>query len=288
VIARRHTHDRVFLAWTLFALPLAMLVLLPAAASAQLALNVRAEFGFASSYLDRGVIRTNQPVIQPGLGVSLPAGAGTATIGLWATVEPATFTGTRYFSMAPGGKSPNVTEFRPSLELTQPVGKASVAFKATMQMFPNLTGLTKEANTLDLASTVALARAPLSPALMVAYDVGAINGAYLEGRVKQALPIAKGAAFVLSARAGWSIKQTVDSVPEAFAAYQRDGFTHLDMTLGAALPVAGALVTPYLSYTYVPSPLVSATMPGRQERTTLVFGTSIVVAGKFPKAKPAK
>jgi hypothetical protein len=40
---------------------------------------------------------------------ALLACAGTVTIGLWATVEPATFTGTRYFSMAPGGKSPNVT-----------------------------------------------------------------------------------------------------------------------------------------------------------------------------------
>jgi hypothetical protein len=27
-------------------------------------------------------------------------------------------------------------------------------------------------------------------------------------------------------------------------------------------------------------------MPGRQERTTLVVGTSVVVAGKFPKVKP--
>jgi hypothetical protein len=125
---------------------------------------------------------------------------------------------------------------------------------------------------------------------MVAYDVGAINGAYLEGRVRQALPIAKGASFVLSARAGRSIKQTADSVPEAFAAYQRDGFTHLDVTLGAALPVAGALVTPYLTYTYVPSPLVSATMPGRQERTTLVFGTSVVVVGYIIRAcsKPSQ
>ena len=122
---------------------------------------------------------------------------------------------------------------------------------------------------------------------MVAYDVGAINGAYLEGRVRQALPIAKGAAFVHSARAGWSIKQTVDSVPEAFAATSATGAPHLNLTLGAALPVTGALVTPYLTYTYVLGPLVSVTMPGRQERTTLIFGTSVVIAGKFPKAKPA-
>jgi hypothetical protein len=259
----------------------------PERAAAQLALNVAGEFGFASAYLDRGVIRTNQPVIQPSLGVTLPAGAGSATIGLWATVEPASYTGDKYFSMAPGGKAPNVTEFRPSLELAQPVGGAAFAFKATMQMFPNLTGLTKDANTLDLASTVSLARAPLSPALTVAYDLGAINGPYLEARVRQAVPVAKGAGLTLAARAGYSLRQTVDSLPDAFAPYQRDGFTHLDLTVGAALSVAGALVSPYLTYTYVPDPMESVAAPGRQERETLVFGTTVRVAGKFPKPKAA-
>jgi hypothetical protein len=259
----------------------------PNPAAAQLALNVAGEFGFASAYLDRGVIRTNQPVIQPGLGVTLPAGAGSATLGLWATIEPATYTGDKYFSMAPGGKAPNVTEFRPSLELAQPVGIAAFAFKATMEMFPNLTGLTKDANTLDLASTVSLARAPLSPALMVAYDLGAINGPYLEARVRQAMPMAKGAALTIGARAGYSLRQTVDSLPDAFAPYQRDGFTHLDVTVGAELLVAGARVSPYLSYTYVPDPMESAVAPGRQEGQTVVFGTTVRLAGKFPKPKPA-
>jgi hypothetical protein len=266
---------------------LLVLLLAPVAAHAQLSLGVGASLGFASAYLDRGVIRTNQPVLQPSLGVTLPAGGGSATIGFSATVEPATYSGARYFSMAPGGKSPNVTEVRPSLELAQPVGIASFAFKATMQLFPNTTGLTSEANTLDLASTVALDRLPLAPALTVAYDLGAINGPYLEGRVRQAVPVAKGAALVLSARAGWSIRQQTDSAPAAFAAYERDGFTHLDLTVGAALPVAGALVTPYLTYTYVPDPLAAAGVPGRQEREMLVFGTSVAVAGKFPRAKAA-
>ncbi len=66
----------------MLALLLLLVVLLPspAPAHAQLSLNVAADFGFASGYVDRGVIRTNQPVLQPGFGVTLPAGAGAATI----------------------------------------------------------------------------------------------------------------------------------------------------------------------------------------------------------------
>lgn len=269
----------------LVALLLALLVAPPL--HAQLSLTVGADLGFASAYVDRGVIRTNQPVLQPALGITLPAGGGTATLGLAAVIEPASYADSRYFSMAPGGKSPDVTEVRPSLELSQPVGMASFAFRATMQMFPNPAGLTSDANTLELASTVGLKRLPLEPALMVAYDLGAINGAYLEGRVRQALPVAKGGALVLSARAGWSIRQHTDSAPAAFAPYERDGFTHLDLSLGAAVTVAGAVVTPYLTYTYVPDPLATAEAPGRQQRERVVFGTSVALSGRFPRPKPA-
>ena len=66
MIARRRTYDRALVAWTLVALPLAVLLLHPAAASAQLALNVRGEFGFASAYLDRGVIRPTSRSSSPG------------------------------------------------------------------------------------------------------------------------------------------------------------------------------------------------------------------------------
>ncbi len=270
------------------ALALAGVILHPVAARAQLSAHVTGEMVVASGYLDRGVILTNQPVLQPSLSIALPAGGGSATIGVWATVQPASYTGTEYFSMAPGEKSPNLTEARPSLELAQQMGLAHVAFKATMRLFPNTVGLTKAANTFDVASTVTLARLPLSPGLMVAYDIGAINGAYLEGRVRQSVPLSKGVAIEVGARAGYSIRQRVDSTPEAFAPYQRNGFTHVDLTAGAAVTIAGALVRPYLTYTYVPDPLDSSLAPGRQDRETLVFGTAITIAGTFPKKKPAK
>lgn len=261
------------------------LVARPTPAAAQLSLHVSGGVAVASAYLDRGVILTNQPVLEPTLAITLPAGGGSVAIGLAATVQPASYTDPRYFSMAPGEKSPNVTEARPSLELAQQMGLARVAFKATMRLFPNANGLTKDANTLDVASTVDLARLPLSPGFMVAYDIGAISGAYLEGRVTQIVPVTRGMGIDLGARLGYSIKQRVDSAPAAFAPYERNGFTHLDLTAGAALRIAGTMIRPYLTYTYVPDPLDSPLAPGRQDGETLVFGTSISLAGTFPKPK---
>lgn len=267
------------------ALALAMAVLHPPVAAGQISVRVTGGLTFVSAYLDRGVIRTNQPMLQPSLSIGLPAGGGSVTIGAWAVLQPATNSSPEFFSMAPGEKSPNVTEVRPSLELAQPMGIARVSFKATMQLFPNTVGINKDGNTLDLATTVSLARLPLSPGVMVAYDVGAINGAYVEGRVSQGVPVTKGMTLDFGARAGWSIRQRVDSLPEAFAPYERDGFTHLDLTAGTSVAVAGTTIAPYLTYTFVPDPLDSPLAPGRQKRQMLFFGTSISLAGTFPKAK---
>lgn len=262
-----------------------MAILHPPAVAGQISIRVAGGLTFVSSYLDRGVIRTNQPMLQPSLSIGLPAGGGSVTIGAWAVLQPATNSSPEFFSMAPGEKSPNVTEVRPSLELAQPMGVARVSFKATMQLFPNTAGITKDGNTLDLATAVSLARLPLSPGVMVAYDVGAINGAYVEGRLSQGVSVTKGMTVDFGARAGWSIRQRVDSPPEAFAPYERDGFTHLDLTAGASVAVAGTTIAPYLTFTYVSDPLDSPLAPGRQKRRMLVFGTSISLSGTFPKPK---
>jgi hypothetical protein len=140
------------------ALVLAVALVHPTAAGAPLSERVTGQLDVASEYLDRGVILTNQPVLQPSLTIGLPVGGGSVTIGGWATVQPASYTGNQYFSMA--------------------------------------------ANTFDVVNTVTLTRLPFSPGLMVAYDMGAINGAYLEGRARQSVPFTKAEAIEVGARAG--------------------------------------------------------------------------------------
>ena len=120
---------------------------------------------------------------------------------------------------------------------------------------------------------------------MVAYDFGAINGAYLEGRATQSALLTKGVTINLSGQAGYSVHQRVDSAPAVFAPYERNGFTHLDLTAGVAVTVAGATIEPYLTYTFVPDPLDSPLAPGWQDRETLVLGRRSQWRGRFRRLK---
>ncbi len=70
-----------------------------------------------------------------------------------------------------------------------------------------------------------------------------------------------------------------------FAPYTRNGFTHLDLTAGAMVIVAGATFNPYVTYTYVPDPLVSPSGLARQKDHVLWVGMTLGLAGRFPKAK---
>jgi hypothetical protein len=59
------------------ALALAVALVHPTAAGAQLSARVTGKLDVASEYLDRGVILTNQPVLQPSLSI----GVGLSVIG---------------------------------------------------------------------------------------------------------------------------------------------------------------------------------------------------------------
>lgn len=255
---------------------------------AQLALDVSGGLDFANGYVDRGVILSTQPIFQPHLGVALPVGTGGGAIGIGvtATLEPIALDSTRYFAMAPGAKSPNLAEVRPSLTLSQAFSVVRFSFGVAGRIYPNQTGITKPANVLSVQSSVGL-RTPLTPRVAFSYDAGGINGAYFEGELTQAIRFARGVALVLGSRAGWAVKQTAESTVVAFAPYTRDGFTHLELTAGMRLTVAGAEVEPYVAWTRVPDPMVATLGPSRQRARYFWVGAKLGVSGRFPKTRPA-
>lgn len=257
-------------------------------ARAQLALDVSGGVDFANGYVDRGVILSTQPIFQPHLGVALPVGAsgGTIGLGLTATLEPITLDSTRYYAMAPGAKAPNLAEVRPALMLSQAFSIVRFSFGAAGRIYPGKTGITKAGNVLSVQSAVGL-RTPLAPKVLFSYDMGGINGAYFEGELTQAIRLARGAALVLGGRAGWAVNQEADSAVVAFAPYTRDGFTHLELTAGMRLAVAGAEVEPYVAWTRVPDPLVATSGPSRQRARYFWVGAKLGVSGRFPKARAA-
>jgi hypothetical protein len=248
-------------------------------------MDVRGGMTFMSQYLDRGVILSSQPVLQPRLDIALPVGGGSFALGVAAIVEPVSLDSTRYFGMAPGGKTPNLAEARPGITLSQRYGPAAFAFGVEGRIYPNSTGLTKSANTVSFLTSLGAPAVPLAPKLTFAYDVGGITGPYFEGELRQVAQLAKGVAFVLGGRAGYAVDQKADTSVAGFAPYTRNGFTHLDLTAGALLTVAGAIVNPYITYTYVPDPMTAISGPARQKSDVLWVGMTLGLGGRFPKAK---
>ncbi len=268
-----------------------LLPLTAPAAAAQLQLRVDGQLGFASAYVDRGVILTNTPVLQPALRVGIPSKGGLVALGLWANVEPATYADPSYFSMADTLKRPNLTEFRPSLSFTQGFGgKREVArfeLTAEYRMFPNVAGITSESNTGRITTGVGLTAVPFAPTVLVGYELGGVLGAFVDGRVAQSLRVAPGLVLDLGARGGWSIRQQADPATGAMAAYTRDGFAYADLTAGMSVTVAGVTVRPWLTWTLVESPAAPGTGPRYQRSDYLWVGATVGAGGVFPKAKPA-
>ncbi|HEY8105001.1 MAG TPA: hypothetical protein VIE46_02775 [Gemmatimonadales bacterium] len=264
------------------------LTLSPVAARAQLAIDVHGGIGFVSQYVDRGVILSSEPVLQPRLDIGLPVGGGSFGISVLATVQPLSLDSTRYFGMT-SGKTPSLTEARPAISLSQRFGPMRFSWGAEGRLYLAKTGITKSANTVSFVTSLGAPDVPFAPKLTFAYDAGGITGPYFEGELRQVARIAKGVAFTVGGRAGYAVDQTADTTVAAFAPYTRTGFTHLDLTAGALLTVAGAMVSPYITYTCVPNPLVPAVGPARQLDHVLWVGMTLAVGGRFPKPpKPAQ
>ena len=130
-----------------------------------------------------------------------------------------------------------------------------------------------------------LTRVPFAPGIRLVYEIGAINGPYLEGHVNPKLRLSPNVAFALGARAGVSIDQTVDTLVPAFAPFARSGLTHVDLSAGWDVPVAGAMINPYVMATFVRHPYVSPDGFERQRKRMVTVGISLSLAGTFPKAK---
>jgi hypothetical protein len=265
-----------------------------APAAAQLELHLDAEVDVASAYAHRGVLLTNVPVVRPALGIGIPAGAGRATVGVGATVQPVAFADSGYFSMAGQAKSPNVAELRPSLSLSQPFGAFDFGFVASYRMFPNGFGITKAANFGTVESRVSLRRRTSDLSVAAGYDIGAVTGPFVEAALRQELPLAAGAALAFGSRLGWAIDQKVHGAPAAFAAFGRSGLSHIDFDLGARITAATVEVRPYVSLTHVPDPFEVAPVdgvppaPAVQERWMVRVGTSVAVRAILPPGKKGK
>jgi hypothetical protein len=221
--------------WCLLALALG------AASPAAAQLRPGADALLASSYVFRGVTRTNGYVLQPDayVGYWLKK-VGWLTAGVWGNLELER-SGRHDISDRPDGTR-GLGEWDAWAQVTHPWGPVDLTAGWTgyFRRASLVAGPGERYHTHELYAAVQARETYLSPRLSAWWDVDRIGGVYLEGSVS--LPI-MGAfrgpfwAFHLTATAGLGLGQDVD--PDHLlepANFAEDGFTHLDLGADVHLP----------------------------------------------------
>jgi len=202
-----------------------------------------------SSYVWRGLSLTNQPVAQPALYLTFPAGAAEVTVGGWASIDLGRYDNASDISESGGTSAFNFAEFDPFAEVSFPAGKATLTGGVTAYIYPNDFGLTSDANTVEIYGKVGL-DAPLSPELSIYYDVDKIKGAYIEAGVSHSLAASEAVSVDLGALAGFSAGQGIPDDPlsdESFN-FADNGLTHIDLSAGVPFTAGAVSITPVLHF----------------------------------------
>jgi hypothetical protein len=214
--------------------------------------EVGADLGLFSSYVWRGLSRTNKPVAEPALYVSFPISSASLTLGGWANVDLGGYDDLADDIALGGGTSFNLSEFDPYAEVSFPIGKATLTGGVIGYIYPNdetapnFVGLlTSDANTVEIYGKLGY-DAPLSPELSIYYDVDKIKGAYIEGTVSYSLAASENVSVDLAALAGFSAGQGVSDDPDESFYFADDGFTHLDLSAGIPFTTGAVSITPVL------------------------------------------
>jgi len=221
--------------------------------------QAQTEFGtdlaVLSSYVWRGVTFTNKPVFEPALYLSIPAGNASVTIGGWANIDLGAYDDlTNDLSESGGSSGFNLSEFDPYAEVSFPVGKATLTGGVLGYIYPNDESapndfrlMTSNANTVEMYGKLGL-DTPLSPQLSVYYDVDNVKGAYIEAALTHSLAASENVSIDLGATAAFSAGQAVpdDPLSDESSNFDKDGFTHLDLSVGVPVASGAISITPVL------------------------------------------
>jgi hypothetical protein len=257
--------------------------------------EVGVDLGLFSSYVWRGLSRTNKPVAEPALYVSFPISSASLTLGGWANVDLGAYDDLADDIAEGGGTSFNLSEFEPYAELSFPVGKATLTGGVIGYVYPNDEAapnaaglLTSESNTLEIYGKLGY-DAPLSPELSIYYDVDKIQGAYIEGTVSYSLPASENVSVDLGALAGFSAGQGLSDDPDESANFADDGFTHLDLSAGIPFTTGAVSITPVIHLVVNGDNFTKFTSPTDEGDLKLWGGVSLSWSRALgPEAEPTE
>jgi Bacterial protein of unknown function (Gcw_chp) len=248
----------------------------PSAASSQVVLTTDA--GAFNAYVWRGVTLTNQVVLQPDAYLSIPAGGGSAVVGVWGTIEAGRYDDpANDLSEGGGTSSLNATEVNVWAEYGHSLGsKLNGTLGSLLYLYPNESGLTNDVNrTLEIYAKLQLV-SPLSPKLSAWYDVDKVDGLYLEGSLSQTVAGIPGLPITLGALAGLSAGQGINQAdPAEIANFGKNTLTHVDLSATGALGVGPVTVSPTVHLLILNDDFARITKPGVAKDAKAWAGVSL-------------
>lgn len=248
----------------------------PAAASAQVVFTTDA--GAFNAYVWRGVTLTNQVVLQPDAYLTIPAGGGSAVIGVWGNIDAGRYNDPANDLSEGGGTSSfNATEVDVWAEYGHSLGsKLTGTLGSILYLFPNDLGLTNEVNRTVEVYGKLQAAVPLNPKLAAWYDVDKVKGLYLEGSVAQTLAGIPGFPVTLGALAGLSASQGINpNDPTEIANFAKNTLTHVDLAATGALSVGPIIVSPTVHFLILNDDFARITKPGVTKDAKAWAGVSL-------------
>lgn len=223
-------------AWIARCLVVAMAVVSATAAFAQEAKGpaVSADISVASKYVWRGLILTNDPVLQPSLTVAYKG----LDMNIWANTDLTDVNGT------PG----EVNEFDYTLSYSFSFKNVNASVGVIQYTFPH----TAFEPTTEITASAGL-DVPLSPTVTLYYDVDQVGGIYGTVGVSHSLPLGvvyRGISPSLDLSG--SIGYASDNWNEGYYGVKTSGFVDLLLTATLSVPVDDHLsVAPFVSFSQV-------------------------------------
>lgn len=242
--------------------------ILAAAAPLSAQVSITGDAALNSQYQWRGLTTTNRPVWQPDIIVAAPLGKATITATAWASIEGGRYDNPQRDISENGGTRAGLAEYDFVLEAGVPAGRYALAAGVLTYNYPNAAGATSVNNTVE-AYVKAKADAPLAPSLTVWHDVHAIQGAYAELGLSQAV-----GKVSFGAIAGWNFGQSVgDGGPLGY--FVKRGFTHADLSAGTSWAVGSVTVAPSLHVIVGGDANTLTLSPSRSAHTKVWIGTAL-------------
>lgn len=256
--------------WLSIAFGLAVVAPLPRQAQT----SVSSAVTVASAYVWRGLTTTNRPVIQPELALSVPVRAGTLTFGGWASIEPSRYDGasdiSAVYGLLPG---PAFTQYSAWADFAVEFPGVTVSGGAEAYFYPDVADLAALYNTIELSASASWSL-PLEPSLSVWYDIGAVQGAYLETSLGFSRQV-RGLPISVALTAGVNAGQGPDTRGGREAYFAKNGVTHVELSATAQYRFAGLTFAPTAHVIHAFDPMARMTTPTLSRGTKLWLGTTV-------------